>query len=129
MRDLLKKEVQLFANITCCPLTERALSPCISRIPVSSKSSTIDSLMSDYFKDVEDNYPSIVANVVRTTAKLSTPENHTTCCVFCQLPLSGDQLDVDSWAGNQDPAGPATSQDPHERDSCYGCMRAFREPK
>ncbi|KAL8795095.1 MAG: hypothetical protein Q9195_002392 [Heterodermia aff. obscurata] len=68
MRDLLKRELVLYVAIT-----EPSLEPLLvdgdslDNVPVSSKDTTIDGLMSQYFASVEQNYPSIVANVVRTS--------------------------------------------------------------
>ena len=71
-RDLLRKELSAYAEIVEPPLT-----PLIMNLPkaapASSKDITIDGLMSRYFETVEQNYPSIVANVVRTSGRLRAP--------------------------------------------------------
>ncbi|RAL68532.1 hypothetical protein DID88_007259 [Monilinia fructigena] len=52
-----------------------------SHISASSKSTTIDDLMAQYFESVEENFPSIVANVVRTSSKLKPTTGHTSKAV------------------------------------------------
>ena len=71
MRDLLKKELSIYADITDPQLTPLVAEKDAGKpLVASSKDSTIDGLMRQYFETVEESYPSIVANVVRTTAKL-----------------------------------------------------------
>ena len=76
--------------------------------PTMMKNSTIDDLTRQYFSGIEVDYPSIVANVVRTTSKLqarslSEVEAH---CELCDLPLEGGQA-------------------PERSRLCYGCIRTM----
>jgi len=108
MRDLLKKELVMFAEHT-----EPSLSPLIAKEitkpAVSAKNTTIDELTSQYFESVERDYPSIVANVVRTTAKLDLPTiAGARVCQLCDVPITESQPD----SGNQ----PGTL--------CSSCARA-----
>jgi cytoplasmic tRNA 2-thiolation protein 2 len=78
-------------------------------MPTMMKNSTIDDLTRAYFSGVEVDYPSIVANVVRTTGKLQARtlgevEAH---CELCDLPLEG--------------------QAPERSRLCYGCIRTLGE--
>jgi len=78
-------------------------------VPTMMRNSTIDELTRQYFGGVEVDYPSIVANVVRTTGKLEARtlgevEAH---CELCDLPLEG--------------------QAPERSRLCYGCIRTMGE--
>jgi cytoplasmic tRNA 2-thiolation protein 2 len=104
MRELLSKEISAYASLAKPPLDDLALQDELKPV-VSTKSTSIDDLMKQYFESVERDYPSIVANVVRTTGKLRTPnfsqaEMH---CELCEMPL--------------DNASPERSR------LCYGCIR------
>jgi cytoplasmic tRNA 2-thiolation protein 2 len=73
LRDLLKKELVTFSYLTVPPLTDLIVQQeSSSNISASSKNTTIDDLMAQYFETVEKDYPSIVANVVRTSSKLQS---------------------------------------------------------
>jgi cytoplasmic tRNA 2-thiolation protein 2 len=76
-------------------------------MPTMMKNSTIDDLTKAYFSGVEVDYPSIVANVVRTTSKLQarTLEDVEAHCELCNLPLEG--------------------QAPERSRLCYGCIRTM----
>ena len=76
-------------------------------MPTMMKNSTIDDLTKAYFSGVEVDYPSIVANVVRTTSKLQarTLQDVEAHCELCDLPLEG--------------------QAPERSRLCYGCIRTM----
>lgn len=128
MRDLLEKEVMMYAKIAEPPIEQLIRPINEKRVHVSSKDLTIDALMGQYFDTVEENYPSIVANVVRTTSKLNaTTEANTTTCELCVLPIGdgehgGEQTTTDS-------AGDAahTENKPISR-LCSGCIRILQAP-
>ena len=125
LRDLLRKELGAYVSMTSPPLTP-LICEAPSQMPTSSKDTTIDDLMIQYFESVEQNYPSIVANVVRTSGKLVAPStiSFTNACAICRYPIvneswGGDQLDSavlqsHSADGNRSEYGKAT---------CYGCAR------
>ncbi|MCJ1462683.1 cytoplasmic tRNA 2-thiolation protein 2 [Pseudocyphellaria aurata] len=128
MRDLLKKEISTFASITSPPLITLVLdSVPQDQTSLSSKASTIDSLMSQYFETVELNYPSIVANVVRTSSKLLAPSPLSTSllCNICMLPIEDFYR---HWGGDQTDPKAASSDGDRARKNvkllCYGCARA-----
>lgn len=88
-RDLLGSEIESFANLLDPPLQ---YAPDRVQSSVSSKHTTIDSLMQQYFASVEKDHPLIVANVVRTASKLqgdplSLVEKQ---CELCEMPLQGN---------------------------------------
>lgn len=128
MRDLLKGELMLYTKVI-----EPPLDPLIAQAdpsngtPTSSKDTTIDGLMNQYFKSVEQNYPSIVANVVRTSGRLAAPTilSDSISCGLCGLPV---ETISEVWAGNQ---GSVVSSSSEERrvpsgkgNLCYGCTRS-----
>lgn len=109
LREILSKEVVAFAS-HAEPSYEDLVLKEDSKPAVSTKNTTIDDLMEQYFTNVEAEYPSIVANVVRTTGKLQSPsldqiEKH---CELCNLPLQG--------------------QAPERSRLCYGCIRNMPTP-
>lgn len=106
MRDLLNKEVGAFASLIEPPLDGMISSEAV-RPSVSTKHTTIDDLMKQYFESVEQEYPSVVANVVKTTSKLRSIslQEVETQCELCNVPL--------------DDLAPEGSR------LCYGCIRTL----
>ena len=95
LRDLLRKELLIYASIMEPPLTVFCSDDAHPGVAVSSKGKSIDLMMGQYFASVEESYPSIVANVVKTTAKLnsSTSAQDAPTCELCLLPLPSKALD------------------------------------
>ena len=125
MRDLLRKEIVIYGELVAPPLSE-LVGKEVMPVPVSSKDTTIEGLMTQYFASVEDNYPSIVANVVRTSGKLTAPPS-SQCgepCNLCGHPI----LDV-SWNGDQESAVHDYSQSSNgssiRSSLCHGCTRTL----
>ena len=127
LRDLLRKELGAYANIVSPPLTP-LLFKVSPQLPTSSKENTIDSLMSQYFESVEQNYPSIVANVVRTSGRLVVPPSseNSSACVICGHPIVNE-----SWDGDQlEFAAPQLTESNgsgYGKAFCYGCARTARK--
>lgn len=159
LRDLLKKELVSYARLSSTSTTsssegmavvdgvgEAALtstSPSLQDLfvpegkagtVVSAKNSSIDELMRGYFEGVESAYPSIVANVVRTTGRLQVP-GHVSAgitgtgargtgsdaedaarCGFCGLPII-------SAAGED--GFKIKGVERHGIQFCHGCARSF----
>ena len=131
MRDLLRKEIVLYSNLTSPPLA--SLISKHSRAPkssVSSKDTTIDDLMSQYFESVETNYPSIVANVVRTSSRLNAlpSAEDSLPCRLCGLPVTEGAQGIHGWGGDQAKISNTLKFENNEpaRTSilCYGCTRS-----
>ncbi|KAI4182016.1 MAG: hypothetical protein L6R41_006274 [Letrouitia leprolyta] len=133
MRDLLRKEILAYTAMIDPPLTPLILEARLGKpASVSSKDTTIEELMGQYFASVEENYPSIVANVVRTSSRLAAPPTDRTegrRCQICRLPLTEGSEGL-RWMGEQE--GP---MNPIPRDkskdvvlSCYGCARSMLTP-
>lgn len=123
-RELFRGELKQYTTLTEPPLTDMlssATSMTSSSAVVSHKDVSIDEVMARYFTEVEENYPSIVANVVRTTAKLERANCHEEeqCCGLCGMGL--DELGDERWKGEIGDVGCGEDQ-----ALCYGCSRATR---
>lgn len=123
LREVFRKELSTFITLTDPPLTEiipRELEKTSS--VVSHKHLSIEEVMSRYFEGVEENYPSVVANVVRTTAKLDRLGAGERCGV-CGMPL--DEQGNERWRGEIGDIGEGSSQHPPNSSLCYGCQRSI----
>ena len=124
LRDLLKKELCIYSDISRPPLTHLIVEDDIKALVASSKDNTIDSLMHQYFESVENDYPSIVANVVRTTSKLrpQSASEGAKICRVCQQPIS-----TGIWGGEQEDGSCAGMIVPELTPTlCYGCTRTLQ---
>lgn len=125
LRDLLRKELTAYASVVSPPLTPLILEVS-APAPTSSRDTTIDDLMSQYFESVEQNYPSIVANVVRTSGRLVAPaiaESNRTC------DLCGHRILSESWGGEKESADLSLSLKGSGytpgKALCYGCAKTL----
>ncbi|KAH7342718.1 cytoplasmic tRNA 2-thiolation protein-like protein 2 [Rhexocercosporidium sp. MPI-PUGE-AT-0058] len=127
MRDLLKKELVHFSSLTTPPLTDLIIyQDASSHISASSKLTSIDDLMIQYFESVEENYPSIVANVVRTSSKLKPLSGDATmACGLCGLPVSEGTDGIFGWGGDQNSDSRPVKLDGDNGVLCYGCSRSI----
>lgn len=124
LREVLRKELIAHAQMTDPPLT-RLVDPRAfesTQAPPSARNTTIDVLMKQYFEDVEENFPNIVSNVVRTTGKLRAPPVSDTSprCRLCDLPVEEAKMGIKGWGGYQD----ADEESERESGLCYGCSRS-----
>ncbi|KAH0559838.1 hypothetical protein GP486_003647 [Trichoglossum hirsutum] len=125
LRDLLKKELVTYASLTTPPL-DPIIIPEQTPQALTSKNTTIDDLVTNYFQSVEESFPSIVANVVRTSGKLSAhqPFGGGERCTICEMPITAGSGGLHGWGGDQGKLGPSSS-DPHPVEKlCYGCARS-----
>ena len=127
LRDLRKKELVTFTSITTPPLTDLIIhKEPSSHISASSKQTTIDDLMVQYFESVEENYPSIVANVVRTSSKLKPlTSDDTTACGLCGLPVTEGTDGIYGWGGDQNSSSRPERLVEADDILCYGCSRSI----
>lgn len=132
VRDVLKKELRAFADCVTPPFSDLLADESTERsrsTNVSTKNMTIDSLMSDYFATVEESFPSIVANVVRTSGKLESPaqDRAAVVCESCLLPLQEGHLSLRAWGGQQTTVDATEEMPEPEADTnlCYACSRAL----
>jgi len=128
LRDLLKKEIVTFSLITP-NFSELVVFQETSHISASSKATTIDDLMAQYFETVEKDYPSIVANVVRTSSKLKPIQGDSIkSCGLCGLPVAEGTDGIFGWGGDQNSDSRVIRENRSEgpeRILCYGCSRSM----
>ncbi len=127
LRDVLRKELVTFSALTSPPLTTLMLEqPQAAHLSASAKSTTIDDLMSQYFETVEENYPSIVANVVRTSGKLTTLQANgdELICELCAMPVEHGSSGLHNWGGDQQKLPVKTRINSSVNKMCYGCTRS-----
>ncbi|KAL7268955.1 Cytoplasmic tRNA 2-thiolation protein 2 [Rhizina undulata] len=141
LRDILKKELATYVTLTL-PTSAPLLPLCVAynsqpkysaNAAASGRNITIDELMTQYFETIEEQYPSIVANVVRTAGKLLPPRTGNDLdCRICGLPGDGGggELTLSALTLN---SGVAVKNGREENRSggvgegrmCYGCARSF----
>lgn len=127
LRDLLKKELVAFSSLTTPSLADLIIyNQPSSHISASSKQTTINDLLIQYFESVEENYPSIVANVVRTSSKLEPlTGDETTPCSLCGLPVAEGTDGIFGWGGDQNSYSRPVRQIGQDAILCYGCSRSI----
>jgi cytoplasmic tRNA 2-thiolation protein 2 len=127
LRDLLQKELVTFSSMTTPSLAHLVIcNDPTSHISASSKQTTIDDLMIQYFESVEENYPSIVANVVRTSSKLKPLSgDETTACGLCGMPVAEGADGIFGWGGDQSSDPRQGREIGHDGILCYGCSRSI----
>lgn len=125
VQDLLEKELSFYVQHALPSLAHMVHDTHLSNEVVSTKSLPIDGLLGQYFSSVEENYPSIVANVVRTSNKLVADSDiqgrHT--CVFCQMPTET----TGHYTGIESPQQSASAQNglSNKHNLCLGCSRTW----
>ena len=127
LRELLRKELVTYTTLTEPPLTELIPEEAgRSGSIVSHRDLSIEEVMARYFEGVEENYPSIVANVVRTTAKLHRAAEDGDCCGVCGMP--SDEQGEERWKGeigeSRAGRGERSGISP-SRHLCHGCQRSI----
>ncbi|KAI9748805.1 MAG: cytoplasmic tRNA 2-thiolation protein 2 [Lichina confinis] len=131
LRELLRTELLSFSALVDPPLTP-ILSSQGPEPPGSAsfKNTSLDALMTQYLTSVEEGFPNIVANVVRTSGKLQVPTetSEQRRCSLCAMHL----VDEDGHGGissgcRQDPSHPLLSALGNEAPSllCHGCSVAL----
>ncbi|KAL2195504.1 hypothetical protein P885DRAFT_70598 [Corynascus similis CBS 632.67] len=137
LRDALRKELVTYAGLVDPPLTDlidggvqeskNGGSPraAAGAAVVSHKDLSIEEVMRKYFAEVEESYPSVVANVARTTGKLVRAGEGAVdgeWCGLCGMPL--DEDGDERWRGElgiqeRTGTGPGFGS-----RLCYGCERS-----
>ena len=131
LRDLLKKELVSYIDLAEPGLASLVRKPSsnATAASMSSKNTTIDQLMTQYFESVEQNFPSIVSNVVRTMDKLELPKDTTldSQCSLCGIPVPGGRFGIHGWGGDQRDRADIMPATPSS-NLCYGCTRSIPQP-
>lgn len=126
LRDVLRKEL-LSHCLICFPQLQGLVDPRAFeevKVPVSKKDTSIEALMRGYFEDVEEGYPSIVSNVVRTAGKLEERAlgEGDVVCRLCALPVEEGRMGIAGWGGHQEEGGVESKEG---SELCYGCSRSL----
>jgi cytoplasmic tRNA 2-thiolation protein 2 len=125
VRDLFRKELVAYGAYAAPPLAELTApdgGAGAGKVVVSHKDLSIEEVMVRYFAEVEENYPSIVANVARTAAKLDRPEGDERCGL-CGMVL--DEQGDDRWRGEIGEERASQGAESGQGGKlCYGCMRS-----
>jgi cytoplasmic tRNA 2-thiolation protein 2 len=129
LRDVLKKELVSYIDLADSGLASLVYepSPGATQASTSSKNTTIDNLMKQYFESVELNFPSIVSNVVRTSGKLQVPAgiDADPRCGLCDMPVPGGRFGIHGWGGYQQDGGVEAPPAAVGKNICYGCTRSL----
>ena len=131
MRDLLRKEIVSFTTLK---LPSLAFPPANDtdhevRCSVSTRNTTINDLMGRYFESVEESYPSIVTNVIRTSDKLqiSPKSAWDDVCQLCDSTISRNRADGEK---ERTACDNVSEERPQAASTlCYGCSRLLNDPK
>jgi cytoplasmic tRNA 2-thiolation protein 2 len=122
LRDVFRRELVTYTTIIEPPLTDLLETgegkQIASSVVVSHKDLSIQEVMARYFETVEEQYPSVVANVVKTTAKLQRG-TVTSTCALCGMGLDPDG--DEAWNGEMGDEGQGITPD----KLCYGCRRTM----
>ena len=128
LRDLLKKELISYVDLAEPGLASLVQRPLVGTksASISSKNTTLDQLMIQYFESVEQNFPSIVSNVVRTMSKLEVPADATVDpqCSLCSMPVHGGRFGIHRWGGDQEERAESLPTIT-SNNLCYGCARSI----
>lgn len=121
LRDIFRKEMVQYTNLPSVAMSSLLVTNemMANASVVSHKELSIEDIMSRYFAEVEVGYPSVVANVVRTSEKLARPTG--SACGICNMPL--DSQGDTRWKGEIGEERDALAT-PGPR-ICYGCTRSL----
>lgn len=119
MREIFRKELVSFSMITP-PLHDLVTNDNVAKTSANSKLANINDLMAQYFESAEDNYPNLVANVVRTSSRLGLGAySSKLICGICGLPCN-----TDGDSNSKKTSGPALpDQSNYKATICYGCSQ------
>ena len=123
LQELLRKELVSYVDMLSSPLSLLLDTPTSTLPPsVTSKSTAIDDLMKQYFESVEKNYPSIVANVVRTTRKLKPLDFPADLrrCRLCSMPLLNQSAGISDQRNHEQDSSESFTENT-KPSLCYGC--------
>ncbi|KAI0881883.1 uncharacterized protein GGS22DRAFT_170961 [Annulohypoxylon maeteangense] len=133
LRELFRNELLTYLSHTTPPLTpllpasETGSAGNTNSAVVSHRDLSIDDVLARYFGAVEASYPSVVANVVRTTGKLGhggSGGSTETVCGLCGAGL--DELGDERWRGEIGIDAGERDGGSGKRRLCYGCERSVR---
>ncbi|EPY52191.1 cytosolic thiouridylase subunit Ctu2 [Schizosaccharomyces cryophilus OY26] len=94
---------------------------------VEERPATISGVAENYFKNLNDPFPSLVNTVVRMSSKLNVPEANKTCSL-CKLPM---QENAGAWLQKTTVQHPSEGQEDAvaNPDICYACSVSLKNMK
>lgn len=93
-------------------------------VVVSHKDMSIEEAMSRYFESVEESYPAVVANVVRTTGRLECAgAGEGAACSVCGMDV--DERGDARWKGEIGMDVKRGGEGGEAPPLCYGCERSI----
>ena len=125
MRDLLQKEIVHFIDMAVPDPIARLSTDAFATDTRNAAKATIGGLMHDYILSAEGSYPSIVANVVKTTGRLVSPVGTKDggFCQLCALPLPSHLAsEASTEATRLSERSSSISNCPHACPSCSDCF-------
>ena len=113
LRDLFKSELEIYASLLPDEFSGYFVPDPFPATNFSIRNTSIDELLSNYINSQGDKYPSVMANVVRTSSKLQMHPytNSNMQCIMCSVPIQGD--------GSPQTGG----------ELCYGCIKIRNDMK
>lgn len=121
VRELYRRELVTYTELAGMDPTLIIDDESVAKPVISHKHQTIDDVMTRYFREVEENFPSVVANVVRTTAKLARDEPSERCGL-CGVAI--DAMGNETWAGEMGDNTQEEAGTQRGKTLCYGCQRS-----
>ncbi|TLS23412.1 uncharacterized protein PpBr36_05994 [Pyricularia pennisetigena] len=121
VRELYRKELTTYNELAGMDTSLIVDDTSVANPVISHKHQTIDDVMTRYFREVEENFPSVVANVVRTTAKLSRDEPSERCGL-CGVAI--DATGNERWAGEMGDITDGEVIAQRSSKLCHGCQRS-----
>ncbi|EEB06259.1 cytosolic thiouridylase subunit Ctu2 [Schizosaccharomyces japonicus yFS275] len=115
LREVLEQELRSYMGMKGLQFVSREL---------DSRLTTMFDVSKNYFLNLGEQFPSLVSTIVRTSGKLSAPQDGV-CCRLCLLPM---QENTHSWLNSttvQHPTNLELSDEACKQqrdDVCYGCM-------
>lgn len=130
LQDIFRSEIEEYLRNTLPELWKLASTSEVAHAEsrtASARNMTIDKLMAQYVTEMEGNTPSVVANVLRTSAKLKQPPRSQACQV-CGMAMDEGTAGLRGWGGDQaiDIDAPAGSDTVKHTQLCYGCTRSLK---
>ena len=122
LRDVFRKEIHTYLSLCDPPLADLVVSPeSDAGAVVSHRDLSIEETMTRYFESVEETYPAVVTNVVRTTGKLGRAETgEGEACSVCGMVV--DERGDARWKGEIGAEARGEGEGPR---LCYGCERSI----
>ncbi|KAM0334037.1 hypothetical protein ACHAQA_001057 [Verticillium albo-atrum] len=124
LRDVLRKEIVTYMGTAEASMTGLTADPALgtSGNVVSHKELSIEDVVVRHFAEVEEKYPNVIANVVRTTGKLTKPAGRD-ACGMCGM--TRDEQGEARWKGEIGETHDDAASAGKDR-LCYGCERSLR---